>query len=266
MQIKFNENGCNYVLAIYNIYCENYFISKFSRNLVVYSPFLNTGIELLRFFQLGASATYGQIELNNVSLKVKSTGMAGTTRNIYVPQHNTKFGVLQDVDSRHRYGVETAWATGPFALMGEYIFLQYNGLVPSGMDKRDAAFSSWYAGILYTITGEVFILTNGVMKPLYPDNVFNPEEGTYGALCFAARLEHFSGDKDWITDGAYVSVEEADAYSVALNWILFPMQRFILDYTYTDFSDPIRSRVNTDGSIDYIDKESVLTLRFSLDF
>jgi len=146
------------------------------------------------------------------------------------------------------------------------MLLQYNGLVPSGMDKRDATFSSWYASFLYSVTGEVFILSNGVMKPLYPDHFFNPEEGTYGALCLAARIEHFSGDKDWITEGAYVSVEKADAFSVAVNWILFPMQRFIVDYTYTDFSDPIRSRVNTDGSIDYIDKESVLTLRFSIDF
>lgn len=233
---------------------------------LVYSPFLNSGLQFLHFFQIGASATYGEIELNNVNLYVKSTGMVSTTRSIYVLQHNTKFGVLQDVDSRHRYGIETAWTKGPFAVMGEYMLLQYNGLVPSGMDKRNATFSSWYASFLYSVTGEVFILSNGVMKPLYPDHFFNPEEGTYGALCLAARIEHFSGDKDWITEGAYVSVEKADAFSVAVNWILFPMQRFVLDYTYTDLSDPIRSRVNTDGSIDYIDKESVLTLRFSLDF
>jgi len=233
---------------------------------LVYSPFLNSGLDFLRFFQFGASATYGEIELSNVGLQVKSSGMAATARNIYVLQHNTKFGVLQDVDSRHRYGLETAWAKGPLAVMGEYMVLQYNGLLPSGADKQDATFSVWYAGLLYTLTGEVFILSNGVMKPLYPDTFFNPEEGTYGAICLAARVERFSGDRDWITDGAYVSVESADAFSVALNWILFPMQRFILDYTYTDFSDPIRSRVNTDGRIDYIDKESVVTFRFSLDF
>jgi phosphate-selective porin OprO and OprP len=233
---------------------------------LVYSPFLNSGMQFLHFFHIGASATYGEIELSNVDLKVKSSGMASTIRNVYVLQHNSKFGVLQDVDSRHRYGVETAWARGPFAIQGEYIFLQYNGLMPSGMSKRDATFSSWYVSVLCSITGEVFILSNGVMKPLYPDHFFNPDEGTYGAVCLAARIEHFSGDKDWIAEDAFVSTEKADGVSVAVNWILFPMQRFVFDYTYTDFSDPIRSRVNTDGSIDYIDKESVLTMRFSLDF
>jgi len=238
---------------------------EFSTRLV-YAPFKNWDIRFLNSFQIGASMTYSKIELNNVNLKVKSTGMASSRRSIYVLLQNTKFGVLRDVDSRNRLGLETAWAIGPFALQGEYMMLRYKDLVPSGHNKRDADFSSWYASVLFCLTGEELVLSNGVMKPLYPKNFFNPEEGTYGALCLAARIEHFSGDEDWITEGAFVSVREADGFSVAANWVLFPMQRFILDYTYTDFSDPIRSRVKPDGSIDYINRVSVATLRFSIDF
>ncbi|MBF0243145.1 MAG: hypothetical protein HQK64_11815, partial [Desulfamplus sp.] len=63
-----------------------------------------------------------------------------------------------------------------------------------------------------------------------------------------------------------VSVRYADGYSLALNWILFPMCRIIADYSYTDFSDPIKVRVLPDGKVDYIDEESCLTLRLSMDF
>jgi len=47
---------------------------------------------------------------------------------------------------------------------------------------------------------------------------------------------------------------------------LLPIHRVLLDYTYTNLSDPIRVRVNTDGSVDYIDKENVITLRYCIDF
>ena len=52
--------------------------------------------------------------------------------------------------------------------------------------------------------------------------VFNPQEGTWGAFCLAVRKEHFHGDPDWINPASHVSVETADAYSLALNWVLYP--------------------------------------------
>ena len=96
--------------------------------------------------------------------------------------------------------------------------------------------------------------------------IFNPKEGTWGALCLGARIEHFNGDINWINSDSYVSVEEADAYSLALNWVLYPMARIVLDYTHTNLSGPIRVRVLPDGSADYIEAENVFTIRFSIDF
>ncbi len=233
---------------------------------LVYAPFKNKEIKWLDALQFGGSATYAKIELNNVDLEIKSTGMAGNELSIYTLQQNSKFGVLRDVDSRRRFGLETAWAFGPFAIQGEYIKFQYTDLLPSGDEARDADFSSWYVSALYSLTGEHHIFSGGTIKPLYPERFFNPDEGTYGAVCIAARIEHFSGDEDWITPDTFVSVREADAYSVAVNWILLPMLRCVFDYTYTDFSDPIRSRVKPDGNIDYINSETVLTCRFSINF
>jgi phosphate-selective porin len=136
-------------------------------------------------------------------------------------------------------GVEAAWAVGPVLFQGEYFSLTYSDLEASGDHPADAEFSTWYASSMWCLTGEHPILSKGVVKPVYPNHFFNPEAGTWGAFCLAARIEHFDGDENWINPASYVSVEEADAYSLAMNWVLFPMARIVLDYTHTDLSNPI---------------------------
>lgn len=220
----------------------------------------------LRGLHLGASFTYADIDTANIDLKVKSSGMAGTNRNVYVLGHNTKFGVIQDVGQRQRLGLEAAYTVGPLALMGEAFHLRYTQMEPVGAPARDADFTSWYLAAVWCLTGEPLIMSGGRMKPLYPERFFNPSDGTYGALCLAARVEKFQGDEDWINPDAHVSAQRVDACSLALNWILFPMQRLIFDFSHARFSDPIRVRVQPDGRVDYIEEENVFTLRFSLDF
>jgi phosphate-selective porin len=116
------------------------------------------------------------------------------------------------------------------------------------------------------VTGEHFALKQGALLPIHPDRYFNPEDGTWGALVVAVRYDHFQGDKEWINPEAQVSVEQADAISLALNWVLFPMVRVIGDVTHTTFSDEIRVRVQPDGTVDTIDEENVFTLRLCMDF
>jgi len=220
----------------------------------------------VRNFQVGASATYARIDLANIDLKVKSTGMYGSNRNLYVLSNNTKFGVVQDIDDRRRFGIETAWAWGPFLLQAEGVYFKYSGLKPAGGPAMDAEFAAAYASISCCLTGEHQSLYGGIVQPVYPKNFFDPDMGTWGALCLSARVEHFEGDEDWINPASYVSTRKADGFSLAVNWILFPMVRIIVDYTHTDFSDPLRVRVLPDGKVDYIDKENVFTCRFSMDF
>ncbi len=233
---------------------------------LVISPFACSDNDWLKEFQFGGSASYAKINLSDLSLKVKTTGMVDTSRNIYELGHDTKFGVIQDVDDRWRIGGEAAWALESLALQGEYIRLTYSSLTPVGSPSDDAEFSSWYVSGLYFFTGEQLVFKNSVMKRVVPKQSFNPEAGQYGALGLAIRFDHFNGDKHWINPALHVSVDEADAYSLAINWMPFSMHRLVLDYTYTDLSDQIRVRVNTDGSIDYIDKENIVTLRYSIDF
>ena len=233
---------------------------------IAVKPLRGSDIDMIRNIQLGASASYAAIDTTNIDLKVKSTGMAGlSNRNIYVLGHDTKFGVLQDAGNRYRGGAEAAWVMGPFAMTGEYFLLKYTDLETATRDPEDADFSTWYVSAAWCVTGEDFSLAQGVINPVHPNRFYDPEEGTWGAFIVATRYDHFNGDEDWITEGANVSVEEADAVSLGVTWILFPMLRLSCDYTWTDLSDPIRVRVNTDGSVDYIERENVLTLRMSMD-
>jgi phosphate-selective porin OprO/OprP len=233
---------------------------------IVISPFKNTMLPGLKGIQIGASAAYAQIDNLNINLRVKSTGMVGTDTSLYVLTHNTKFGVIQDVGSRQRFGVEAAWAVGPLLFQGEYFVLNYTDLESAGDNPAEAEFSSWYASLAWCPTGESPILSKGIVQPIYPQQFFNPQDGTWGTICIALRVEQFNGDEDWINPAAYVSVKKADAYSLALNWVLYPMARIVLDYTHTDLSDPIRVRVLPDGSTDYIEAEDCFTFRFSIDF
>jgi phosphate-selective porin OprO/OprP len=233
---------------------------------VTFSPFKGSPSLWLNGLQLGVSATYAEIDPINVNLRVKSTGMAGTLRNLYVLTHNTKFGVVQDVHSRYRYGLEGAWAVGPVMLQGEYFNLTYTDLEASGDNPADAEFASWYVSAAWWLTGERPVLSEGRAQPVHPNRLFNPQQGTWGAFCLAARFEQFNGDENWINPASFVSVAQADSISLAANWVLYPMVRIIIDYTYTDLSDPVRTRVLPDGSADYIDEENVLTCRFSIDF
>lgn len=233
---------------------------------IVFTPFAGSENGFLKYFQFGASGTYAKINLGNLSVKVKTTGMIDTSRNIYVLGHDTKFGVLQEADDRRRLGAEAAWAWKSFACQAEFISLSYSSLKPVGRSARDADFYSYYASMIYFPTGEAPRLNNGVMTRITPEKPFDWSAKNFGALGIALRYDHFKGDKDWINPAARVSVKEADSISLALNWILLPMHRILLDYTYTDLSDPIRVRVMPDGSVEYIEKENVITLRYGIDF
>lgn len=239
--------------------------SEIAGRLVV-QPLANSSHFWLRGIQLGASASSGQIDTLNVNLRVKSTGMWGTNRNLYQLTHNTKFGVLTDAGQRLRYGAEATWAMGPVLLAAEYMQLTYSDLKVSGQPNRDAQFSSAYASLAWCVTGEHFSLQRGALQAVHPNRYFNPEEGSWGALVLAVRYDHFNGDKNWITSDANVSVEQANALSAAANWVLFPMIRIVVDVTHTEFSDKLRVRIQSDGTVDTIDEENVFTFRLCMDF
>ncbi len=214
--------------------------------------------------RLGASVTTADIDLANVNLEVKSTGMFGTARSLYVLNRNSKFGVLQAAGSRTRVGLEAAWALGPVAFQAEQVHLTYTDLETSGGERRDAELRSWYVSGLVLVTGERPSYSGGRLQPVVPRRPLS--EGGWGTVGLALRLEHFEGDEDWIVENTFVSVAKANAWGAALVWLPETHLRLLVDYSCTTFSDPLRLRVNPDGSVDFADSERVLTGRLQFSF
>ena len=145
-----------------------------------------------------------------------------------------------------------------FACQAEYFSLSYSSLKPVGKPSRDADLYSYYASILYFPTGEEPAFEKGIMVRVSPRKPLICQRKTMVALGIALRYDHFQGDKAWINPVSNVSVREADSFSLGINWILLPMCRVLLDYTYTDLSDPIRVRVLPDGSINILKQKMLL--------
>ncbi|MGA1840707.1 MAG: OprO/OprP family phosphate-selective porin [bacterium] len=239
---------------------------EFTGRLVL-SFFENVPGRWMKSIHIGGSGTHAHIDLANVSLEVKSAGMVGTNRSIYKLNANTKFGVLKSVHERRRLAVDGGLAFGPVVLEGEYVDFRFTELEPAGSLSREARFFTWYGSIIIFITGEAPEFKYGMLQPVSPPKNSYSWLGRLGMLGIGFRREHFSGDESWIMPDAFSSVGDADAYSIALNWIITPTFRFILDYTDTYFSDPIRVRIDPkNGNIDYIEAEHVTTARFDIHF
>jgi len=229
------------------------------------SPFKKLGFEWIESLQIGWSTSYCRINLSQIDIEIKTTGMTDSNRNLYVLNPNTKFGVLYDVNKRTRSGLEAFWSIGPMAFQYEYIRMKLSELKPATGDAMNAEFSSGYVSLLVSLTGEKLSATpEGLcsVKPVTPMN----EKSGFGAFLFSARGEYFHGDENWIKKELAVSVQRANAKSFALIWLPNDFNRIIMDYTQTRFSDPLRIRINTDGTIVYNERETVFNIRWCIDF
>ena len=240
---------------------------------VVIKPLAFTNIFFLSSIFSGLSVSESKIDLTNVNIKAKSTGMIGTQRSLYILRSTTKFGALLDVNKRKRINIEGGFTHGPIAVFGEYQRFKYTDLKPVNEKSANSNFYSWYACLVANLTGEKIMIKDGNLYPVvtkkdqmnqsYFSRKISNFSNKIGSPIWQSglRLEHFSGDSNWIKHKAFNSSKEADAYSIAINCIFYPFLRLMLDYTYTDISDPIRIRVNPNATIDYMKSETAVTFR-----
>jgi len=224
----------------------------------VFSPFKHTNLSWLQGLQIGGSGSYANIDRNNVNVDVKTTGL--TT--FFEVATSAKFNVILDAGSRVRYGAELGWSYGPLALMAEYIVEKFDDIRTSsnefGFDLDD-----YYVSLLWMITGEHPYFEHSVFQPIEPKK--SVWKGGFGAVGLALRYDNFTADKsvyeNLINMGE--SVREAKAYTVALNWWLDRYSRIIIDFTRTEFDEPLLiARDSLTGETIFSDYENVLTARF----
>jgi len=228
----------------------------------VIAPFRSMSIPLLEYLQFGGSFSHANIDRNNVRINLTTTGL--TT--FFDVASTAKFRVIREADSATRYGAEIGWAFGPFALMAEYIRFDFKD-VRTSAEQFEIELRDYYVAALWMITGEKPTFRRGVFQPITPESsVF---QGGWGALGLAFRYDSFEADEGvydvLITAGE--SVRKVEAYSIALNWYLNAFARVIVDFTRSNFDQPLLiARDSLTGTSVFSDHETVLTGRFQFQF
>lgn len=145
-------------------------------------------------------------------------------------------------------GIELAGSYGPFKLQGEYINAnfdaQYDG-APADSAKVEGDVKAWYAAVSWLLTGETYadFYKGGAWGSVKPKNPFSLETGKgKGAWEVALRYSKFDASDIDVVDAGRGSrvqgTDEADAWTLGLNWYLNSNLRFMLDYVRTDYDTP----------------------------
>ncbi|MNO95240.1 Porin O precursor [compost metagenome] len=120
-------------------------------------------------------------------------------------QNNTPAGAY---DTDQAWGLEAAWAMGPFSVQGEYI--------KRDTQADDDAFSDiksegYYGQLAYTLTGEARGYKLGKFDSIKPQNK------QIGAWELFYRYDHLSTDDD---NGAFADIGDVEAkvHNVGVNW------------------------------------------------
>lgn len=183
---------------------------------------------------------------------------------------------FKDNVERSRGGYEIALAQGPVKLQGEYITTSFEG---PGYDRD---IDAWYVSTLWNITGESFasMYKDGVFGRLKPRNNYKSGAEGWGAFQLGLRYSKFDASDFKKTnaagagvllntpaatsEGLLVATNEADAWTLGLNWILNPNVRILANWVRTNYETPVMVRVN--GINKSLDNEDALTMRAQFDF
>ncbi|MEO8419161.1 MAG: porin [Methylophilaceae bacterium] len=167
--------------------------------------------------------------------------------------------------------LELAAAYGPFKLQGEYAKASYDAKHVAANSKVSGDVDAWYVEALWLMTGESYADTykEGAWGAIKPKNEFvHPGaigSGAYGAWELGIRYSEFDASdiaiKQASAGTSLTDNAKAQAYTGGIKWILNPNVRFLLNYTRTNYDQPIT--VATGVSSDH---EDALTLRGQLNF
>jgi phosphate-selective porin OprO/OprP len=201
---------------------------------------------------LGANYSFGTIP-GNVA---PSGGVRTEGRGLTFFTPNAPSANASDETDRERLGLEGVAAWGPIKLQAELLQASFENTTVA----YDTDIDSYYAAVTWLITGEKYSdnYTLGGMRAIKPNNPFKKGAGGTGAWELGVRVSKL--DASDLTAAQFTGTNEADAITVGLKWIPVTPVRFYLNYTQTDFAQPIAV---TNGTAD---SEKAVTLRASVFF
>jgi phosphate-selective porin OprO and OprP len=205
---------------------------------ITLAPFSKTDNKFLKGFHIGGAFTTGIQHTTNPATdwwryQYKTEG--GTT---FLQFNDT---VAQE-GSRNRLGGELAWMIGPVSLKSEYMTMQLNDL---SYNKQKASFdnSAGYVSLGWFLTGEEEPWRNGLPQQITPKKPFKlGKPGYCGAFQLGGRYEWIDMDPDILKRGfadPKKYTDKASGYTFGLTWYPNDLLRFMVNYYYTKFDDPV---------------------------
>lgn len=141
-------------------------------------------------------------------------------------------GTLSNVDTNTRYGLETAWISGPWSIQGEYAKtdLQF-------ANAPNASLGGWYVQGSWFITGEKrrYSSKSGAFSYIKP-------KSKNGAVELAARVSTLDLNDGTITGG------EGRNVTLGLNWYVNRYVRMMLNYIDVK-ATPNRNGINENPNV-----------------
>ena len=226
---------------------------------VVLSPFNSSNNPFLKGLHIGGSMTYGNQEAERGEMR--RSGKFQTAGETAFFQF--KDGILHD-GARTRYGGELCYMIGAFSLKGEWVRMNLDDLYhPTNGTKDNFYIDGSYVSLSYILTGEHQPFEDGMYGRITPKNNFDPRKGTWGAIQLVARYETLSIDSELFRKGYADSTtytDEAEGFTLGVNWHLNDIVRAMINYTSTDFN----GHIVKDG--EKLDSEDLFLVRMQLIF
>lgn len=142
-----------------------------------------------------------------------------------------------DFDKDSVWGVEAAWAMGPFSLQGEYLKRK---LQADNAALEDIDADGYYAQVAYTLTGEARGYKLGKFDAIKPENK------QIGAWEVFYRYDNISVDDN---NGAFAAIDDVEAkvHNLGVNWYVNDAVKLSGAYVKTKTDNATNSVGDDDG-------------------
>ena len=201
-----------------------------------FHPFVWSSSELVEGLGVGIAGSYATSEKH-----LPLDTFRSAAQNVFFAYKQSTFAA----GNRFRYSPQFYYHTGPFGLMGEFVWnsqeLGTTFLSPKNCRidcrtltrTRQIPVYAWQLAPSYILTGED--ATYDGVKPRHP---FDPRIGNWGAFEIAARWDGLRVDHDVYDDGfadPTAAAEQASEWAVGVNWYLNNNIKLQVDYARTTF-------------------------------